>query len=93
MLQIRIMLRKNQAEMGNLVGTTEGGWNNYERGTRPITLAAARALYREIGLSLDWIFEADAGNLSEPLRHDLARAKTEILGQLDKPVRTRRAAG
>lgn len=91
MLQVRFMLEKNQKEMANEIGTTEGGWSDIERGKRPIAIERARVLYREHKISLDWTYEGDTGNLSKQRLQDLAEAKEKILAAL-REVRPNRTA-
>lgn len=67
----RSLLGKTQDEYAKAAGLKRPALNNYESGDFQIGLAAARALRRTYGLSLDFIYEGISDALPMNLRNAL----------------------
>lgn len=67
----RNLLDKTQQEYAALAGLKRAALNNYESGDFQIGLAAARALRKTYGLSLDFIYEGEVETLPMNLRKAL----------------------
>ncbi|GGE26760.1 DNA-binding transcriptional regulator, XRE-family HTH domain [Gemmobacter megaterium] len=72
----RALLQYTQDEYARRAGLKRAAINNYESGDFQIGLAAARALRKTYGLSLDFIYEGEVEALPMNLRKAL----------LDKPI-------
>ncbi|WP_315759176.1 MULTISPECIES: helix-turn-helix transcriptional regulator [unclassified Bradyrhizobium] len=59
----REAMKLNQAMFCRLVGIQQQAWNNYERGTRRISLDQALRVCKVTGVSLDWIYRGLAAGL------------------------------
>ncbi|MET3252239.1 helix-turn-helix domain-containing protein [Bradyrhizobium diazoefficiens] len=70
---IREARQMNQATFCRLVKIEQQAWNNYERGTRRISLDQALKVCAKTGASLDFIYRG----ISSALPHDLAMAIEE----------------
>ena len=59
-----------QVAMGRLMGAVSNGqaWQNYEAGTRRISIDHALALCRNCSVTLDWVYQGQLVNLPPALR-------------------------
>lgn len=86
----RRALGLTQFMMGRLMGATSAGqaWGNFEAGRRQISIQHANALCRNLGLTLEWIYQGQMANLPPPLREKIQRLMLEDAG--GSPPTTRR---
>ena len=73
----RALLGFTQKEYAEKAGLKRAAINNYESGDFQIGLAAARALRKTYGLSLDFIYEGEAEALPMNLRKALLDSPLE----------------
>lgn len=59
----RIALGLSQAQVCRSLGVTPQRWNNWERGARPLDLAAAVTLCERHDLTLDWLYRGVSAGL------------------------------
>jgi transcriptional regulator with XRE-family HTH domain len=74
-----------QAAWCRLVGIEAQAWNNYERGSRRISLDQALKVCKAAGVSLDWIYRG----LIFGLPSELAAALQE-LARVERPAKSDR---
>lgn len=63
----RRALGMTQAEVAETCGIGRTAFNQYETGTRLLTLTAALALCGAFGLTLDWLYRGDPSGLPHRL--------------------------
>jgi len=74
-IAVRKAFAKSQMGMGDkLLFVDRSRWNNFERGY-PLSLAVAKILHAHYGISLDWLYFGETGNMSPPLLQMLQKLK------------------
>lgn len=72
----RQALGLSQVEFAQRAGIAANTYNQYERGKKLPSFVNANALCDAHGLTLDWLFRDDPGNLSYKLASAIAAIKT-----------------
>jgi transcriptional regulator with XRE-family HTH domain len=78
-----------QAAWCRFVGIEPTTWNNYEQGTRRISLEQALKVCTATGVSLDWIYRGLADRLPVHFATELQRLRSEDSKQNAKTSRPR----
>lgn len=69
----RLAINPNQTEFANEAGLSQHRYNQYETGSRALTLDAAIKLHKRYGLSLDWLFRGETAMMPHGLVERLRR--------------------
>lgn len=64
---------ESQAEFAKEIGLAKNLYNPFEKGKRPITLRAAKAIKKRFKIGLDWTIDGDPDDLPGHLFRKLAR--------------------
>lgn len=57
----------SQTEFARIIGMAKNTLNGFEKGSRPLTLEAARKIRRRFGISIDWILFGDMPQVSNDI--------------------------
>jgi|GEM_PF-2568962 len=71
LLAVRTKFGLNQAQFAEALGLAKNVYNPFEKGSRPLTLDAARRIRRRFGISIDWLYFGDVGQPSEGIAREL----------------------
>lgn len=71
LIAVRNRFKLNQAQFAAAIGLAKNVYNPFEKGSRPLTLDAARRIRRRFGISIDWLYFGDIGQPSEGLAREL----------------------
>jgi transcriptional regulator with XRE-family HTH domain len=62
---------EKQADFAKALGLGKNVYNPFEKGTRPLTLDAARRIRKRFGISADWLLFGDIGQPNEAMALEL----------------------
>jgi transcriptional regulator with XRE-family HTH domain len=88
----RRALGLTQFNMGRLMGAVSRGqaWQHFEAGRRQISIQHANALCRNLGLTLEWIYQGQLSSLPPDLAAKIQRLMLEDATRQSPPPTTRR---
>tara|TARA_R110000824_G_scaffold334455_2_gene521053 strand:+ start:328 stop:636 length:309 start_codon:yes stop_codon:yes gene_type:complete len=79
----RIALGYKQIDFAERAGLSQPQYNQYERGTRLLSVQAARKIRAAYRLPLDWIYEGDPSGLSDVIFRKIRENDISVNGQSD----------
>lgn len=71
---VRTALGVTQADFSEAAGIGRTAYNQYETGTRLLTLAAAMRICERYGVTLDWLYRGDPSGLPHRLFESIRAA-------------------
>lgn len=75
---LRRALQKTQATMASMAGVTPQAWGNYEQGIRRIEIDAVTRLRASTGVTSEWIYYNNGGQLPGDLETKIELAQREL---------------